>query len=91
MLKCTCRWYLYSRYDSGHVCLFELELKSYWFDEFNFDGTPLRLGIHCELMIKINCKEEHQTISLKTTTGDKLFVTLSFLEKDKWLQNSLNS
>ena len=64
--------------DSGHVCLFELELKSYWFDEYKFNDKPLRLGIHCELMHKIiNCKEEHQTISLKTTTGDKLFVTLS--------------
>lgn len=63
--------------DSGHVCLFELELKSYWFNEFKFDGKPLRLGINCELIHKvIHCKEEHQNISLKTKTGDKLYITL---------------
>ena len=62
--------------DPGHICLFELELKSYWFDEYNFD-KPLRLGIHCELMHKIiNCKEEYQNIRLKTTCGEKLYVTL---------------
>jgi len=64
--------------DSGHICLFELELKSYWFDEFNFNNKPITLGINCELMHKIiNCKEEHQNIRLKTTNGEKLFVTLS--------------
>ena len=71
--------------DGHYVCLFELELKSYWFDEFKFSDTPLRLGIHCELMHKIiNCKEEHQTISLKTTTGDKLFVTPMHQRRTKW-------
>tara|TARA_Y100000591_G_scaffold58389_2_gene46835 strand:- start:3519 stop:4322 length:804 start_codon:yes stop_codon:yes gene_type:complete len=64
--------------DPGHICLFEVNLKSYWFDKFNFDGVPIRLGINCELMHKvINCKEEHQNISLKTTTGDKLYITLT--------------
>ena len=62
--------------DTGHICLFELELKAYWFDEYKFNA-PLRLGIHCELMHKIiNCKEEHQNIRLKTTNGEKLYVTL---------------
>tara|TARA_B100001063_G_scaffold247357_1_gene293176 strand:- start:4690 stop:5493 length:804 start_codon:yes stop_codon:yes gene_type:complete len=63
--------------DSGHVCLFELELKDFWFDDFKFEGENLALGINCELIHKvINCKEEHQNISLKTETGDKLFVKL---------------
>ena len=63
--------------DSGHVCLFELLLKSYWFNEYKFDGQPLRLGINCELIHKvIHCKEEHQNISLRTKSGDKLYITL---------------
>lgn len=64
--------------DSGHVCLFELELKSYWFDKFEYDGEDITIGINCELIHKIiNCREEYQNIELKTTkSSEKLFITL---------------
>jgi len=63
--------------DSGHVCLFEIEIKSFWFNEYKFDGVDLRLGINCELIHKIiNCKGDNQNIRLKTDDVDKLNITL---------------
>ena len=63
--------------DSGHVCLFEIEIKSFWFNEYKFDGVDLRLGINCELIHKIiNCKDDNQNIRLKTDDVDKLNIIL---------------
>ena len=63
--------------DAGHVCLFEIELKSFWFNEYKFDGVDMRLGINCEVLHKIiNCKEDHQNIKLKAIDEDKLHITL---------------
>lgn len=63
--------------DSGHVCLFEVDIKAYWFDEFNNHDTESRLGINCEIIHKIiNCKEDYHNIRMKYSNGDKLIVTL---------------
>lgn len=62
--------------DAGHVCLFEVEIKEYWFDEFNND-TKCRLGINCEIIHKIiNCKEDYHNIRMKCLNEDKLIITL---------------
>jgi proliferating cell nuclear antigen PCNA len=63
--------------DSGQVCLFEIELKSFWFNEYKFGGKNLRLGINCELIHKIiNCKEDSQNIRFIANDIDKLNITL---------------
>lgn len=63
--------------DSGQICLFEIEIKSFWFNEYKFEGKDLRLGINCELIHKIiNCKEDSQNIRMKTDDEDKLNITL---------------
>ena len=43
--------------DSSHACLFELQLKPEWFNEYNVEKQHI-IGINCELMFKVfNCLE----------------------------------
>jgi len=64
--------------DSSHCCLFELELLSDWFSEYECEKT-VRLGVNCELLAKIfNCMSDNQNIQLDHTKDtDSLFITLS--------------
>ena len=64
--------------DSSHCCLFELELLSDWFSEYDC-LDPVRLGVNCELLAKIfNCLGDNQNIQLDYTRDtDSLFITLS--------------
>ena len=65
--------------DAGHVCLFELELKKYWFNKYEFTGENLNLGVNCEILHKIiNCKSEYQNITLKTKKAcERLIIELT--------------
>ena len=64
--------------DSSHCCLFELELLSDWFSEYDCEDA-VRLGVHCELLAKIfNCMSDNQNIQLDYTKDtDSLYITLS--------------
>ena len=64
--------------DSSHCCLFELELLSEWFTEYDNDGA-IRLGINCELLAKIfNMLGENQSIEINyKRDADSLYITLS--------------
>ncbi len=64
--------------DSSHCCLFELELLSDWFSEYECDKA-VRLGVNCELLAKIfNCMGDNQNIQLDHTKDtDSVFITLS--------------
>ena len=64
--------------DSSHCCLFELELLSSWFTEYE-NNEVIRLGVNCELLAKIfNMLGENQSIKLEYKIGsDYLYITLS--------------
>jgi len=69
--------------DSSHCCLFELELLSSWFTEYE-NSDIIRLGVNCELLAKIfNMLGENQTIELDYKRGsDHLYITLSPKDDD---------
>ena len=69
--------------DSSHCCLFELELLSDWFTEYESDGA-VRLGVNCELLAKVfNCLGENQSIELNyEKNADKLNIELSPKENE---------
>tara|TARA_B100000902_G_scaffold214283_1_gene203756 strand:- start:568 stop:1377 length:810 start_codon:yes stop_codon:yes gene_type:complete len=64
--------------DSSHCCLFELELLSDWFSEYDCEDA-VRLGVNCELLAKIfNCLGDNQNVQLDHTRDtDSLFITQS--------------
>ena len=63
--------------DAGHVCLFELDIKAFWFDEFDINDEKKALGLNCEMIYKIiNCKEEYHNIRIKTDDSDRLTIVL---------------
>jgi len=64
--------------DSSHCCLFELELLSNWFSEYECLDS-VRLGVNCELLAKIfNCLGDNQNVQLDyERDSDSLFITLS--------------
>ena len=64
--------------DGSHCCLFEMILKSNWFDKFETDKRYV-LGLNCELLAKVlNCLEQSQKIIMQYTEDrDDLFISLS--------------
>jgi len=64
--------------DGSHCCLFEMILKSDWFDKFETDKRYV-LGLNCELLSKVlNCLEQSQKIMMQYTEDrDDLFISLS--------------
>lgn len=64
--------------DGSHCCLFEMILKSNWFDKFETDKRYV-LGLNCELLAKVlNCLEQSQKIMMQYTEDrDDLFISLS--------------
>lgn len=64
--------------DGAHCCLFELILKSDWFDDFETD-KQYTLGLNCELLAKVlNCLEQNQIIKISYSEDrDNLLITLS--------------
>ena len=63
--------------DGSHCCLFEMILKSDWFDEFDTD-KDYSLGLNCELLSKVlNCLETNQEIRMEYSEDrDDLLISL---------------
>ena len=73
--------------DKNHVCFYELNILTDWFDEFelndNEDDKIIVIGINTEIMFKIlHTKQDNQILEFKyEIDSDKLFI--SFLPEDK--------
>jgi proliferating cell nuclear antigen PCNA len=67
--------------DGSHCCLFELQIFSDWFTEYESDGSD-RLGINCLLLSKIfSCLNGNESIELNYAhDADNLFITLLPME-----------
>tara|TARA_A100001015_G_C15037184_1_gene737071 strand:+ start:849 stop:1646 length:798 start_codon:yes stop_codon:yes gene_type:complete len=76
--------------DSGHVCLFELQIGSQWFDSYTCT-TKCSMGINCEMLFKIiSCLKEGQYIDMKhDPDSSKLTIDLLGNSYDKSFEMSL--
>ena len=76
--------------DSGHVCLFELNIGGEWFDKYSC-SEPCSMGINCEMLFKIiSCIKEGQHIDMKhDPSTPKLTVDLLGNSYDKSFELSL--
>ena len=63
--------------DGSHCCLYEMILKTDWFDKFDTDKRYV-LGLNCELLAKVlNCLEQNQKIIMQYKEDrDDLFISL---------------
>lgn len=58
--------------DTGHVCLFELNLKNTWFESYEVENEII-CGINLTIFHKVlSCWKEGQTITITKTKEDKL-------------------
>ena len=78
--------------DSSHICLFEMNIKPEWFDNYNCTEDCM-MGIHCEMLFKIvSCIKEGQHIDMWYDTekkGDKLTINLIGNSYDKSFELTL--
>ena len=77
--------------DSSHICLFEMDIKPEWFDNYNCSEECI-MGINCEMLFKIiSCIKEGQYIDMlyNTENGDKLTIDLLGNSYDKSFELSL--
>lgn len=76
--------------DSGHVCLFELNIGAEWFDKY-VCTEPCSMGINCEMLFKIiSCIKEGQHIDMKhNPLKPKLSIDLLGNSYDKSFELSL--
>jgi len=67
--------------DGGHCCLFELQLMSDWFAEYESDGAH-RIGINCLLLARIfSCLNGNESIELNYER-DSDFIFIALLPRD---------
>tara|TARA_Y100000389_G_scaffold108521_1_gene105658 strand:+ start:5390 stop:6154 length:765 start_codon:yes stop_codon:yes gene_type:complete len=59
--------------DMGHICLFELNITSAWFDEYNYDKDAPIFGVKLSILSKIlSCLGDKQNITIDNKRQDKL-------------------